>query len=109
MSMADQAQPMYGYAQRLQHQIQVTGAALFLDRVGSPSYLITTGTPELWCHSSKHHHFCIAKIGKPILAHPSGKNDPISCTNKTVRQIFNWVKIGGFINLRSPWILLVGT
>ena len=27
--------------------------------------------------------------------------------NKTIRQIFDWVKIGGVINSRSPWILLM--
>jgi len=28
--------------------------------------------------------------------YPSGKNDPISSTNKTIRQIFDWVKIWGY-------------
>ena len=40
-------------------------------------------------------------------SYPSGKNDSISDTNKTVRQIFDWVKIGGDINSRSTWISLV--
>jgi len=24
-------------------------------------------SPWLWCHSHKHHHFCIAKIGRAVL------------------------------------------
>jgi len=28
--------------------------------------------------------------------YPSGKNDPISSTNETIRQIFDWVKIWGY-------------
>jgi len=46
------------------------------------------------------------KVNFDPFSYPSGKNDPIGSTNKTVRQIFNWVKI--VINSRSPCILLVG-
>jgi hypothetical protein len=63
---------------------------------------------SIWCHSFRHHQNCIAKIGRSILAYPSGKNDPINSMNKTIRQIFDWVKIGGVINSRSPWILPMG-
>ena len=54
--------------------------------------------------SSKHHHNCIVKIGRPF-SYPSGRNDLISNTNKTFRQIFDWVKIGGVINCFRWWTL----
>jgi hypothetical protein len=46
--------------------------------------------PLLYCQNRK------ADFGP--FSYPSGKNDPISSTNKTVRQIFDWVKIGAVIN-----------
>jgi hypothetical protein len=62
----------------------------------------------LWCPSSKHHQNCIAKICRKAnfgpFSYPSGRNDPISSTNKTLRQIFDWVKIGGVINTWLTWM-----
>ena len=41
-------------------------------------------------------------------SYPSGRNDPIGTMNKTVRPIFDWIKIGEVIKFRSSWILPLG-
>ena len=48
-----------------------------------------------------------ANLG-PFL-YPSDRNDPFDSKNKTVRQIFDWVKIEGvIITLRQVWISPMG-
>jgi len=40
--------------------------------------------------------------------YPSDRNDPFDSKNKTVRQIFDWVKIEGVIVSRPVWISPMG-
>ena len=65
-----------------------------------PLHLCHQSPPKVYSQNRKANFYPVS--------YPSGRNAPIGTTNKTVRPIFDWIKIGEVMNFRSLWISPLG-
>ena len=101
--------PCQGYTRMLQiartcqvtrSKVRESGAAWARMAMGVPMVPFTWSPPKMYTRNKKTNF-------RPF-PYPSDRNDPFDSKNKTVRQIFDWVKIERVIILKPVQISPLG-